>query len=139
MKTKLIFTINGCIHLLIGTFLWVQAVIVGKAGIIAEQLEKKAPGQELTNGIYLVLASTVDTVGAFNIGIGLMLVSISNLVDLESVRKVLRGHTFLCACGLLLSALFNTIYLEGGPPLLVFILLIIAVNLAAYGFRKGTI
>jgi len=49
MKTKLIFTINGCIHLLIGTFLWVQALIVGKAGILAEQLEKKAPGQELTD------------------------------------------------------------------------------------------
>ena len=30
---------------------------------------KKAPGQELTDGIYLVLASTVDTVGAFNIWI----------------------------------------------------------------------
>ena len=44
---------------------------------------KKAPGQELTDGIYLVLASTVDTVGAFNIGVGLMLVSIRNLVDLE--------------------------------------------------------
>ncbi len=100
---------------------------------------KKAPGQELTDGIYLVLASTVDTVGAFNIGIGLMLVSIRNLVDLESARKVLRGHTFLCACGLLFSALFNTIFLEGGPPLPVFILLIIAVNLAAYGSRKGTI
>nr|AOE11429.1 hypothetical protein [uncultured bacterium] len=28
---------------------------------------EKAPGQELTDGIYLVLASTVDTVGAFNI------------------------------------------------------------------------
>jgi hypothetical protein len=105
MKTKLIFTINGCIHLLIGTFLWVQAVIVG----------------------------------AFNIGIRLMLVSIRNLVDLESARKVLRGHTLLCACGLLLSALFNTIFLEGGPPLPVFILLILAVNLAAYGSKKGTI
>ncbi len=114
MKTKLIFKINGCIHLLIGNFLWVQALIVGKAGILAEQLEK-SPGQELTDGIYLVLASTVDAVGAFNIGIGLMLVSIRNLVDLESVRKVLRGHTFLCACGLLLSALFNTIFLKGGP------------------------
>lgn len=111
---------------------------MGRQGF-SEQLKKKAPGQELTDGIYLVLASTVDTVGAFNIGIGLMLVSISNLVDLESVRKVLRGHTFLCACGLLLSALFNTFFLKGGPPLPVFILLIIAVNLAAYGSRKRTI
>ena len=104
-------------------FLWVQAVIIEKAGILADQLGKKAPGQELTDGINLVLASTVDTVGAFNIGIGLMPVSIRNLVDLESARKVLRGHTFLCACALLLSALFNTIFLEGGPPLPVFILL----------------
>ncbi len=87
----------------------------------------------------MVLTSTVDTVGSFKIGIGLMLVSISNLIDLESVRKVLRGHTFLCACGLLLSALFNMIFLGGGTPLPVFILLIIAVNLAAYGSRKGTI
>ena len=87
----------------------------------------------------MVLASTVDTVGAFNIGIGLMLVSIRNLVDLESARKVLRGHTLLCACGLLLSALFNTVFLEGGPPLPIFILLILAVNLAAYGSKKGTI
>ena len=119
--------------------MWVQAVIVGKTGILAEQLAKKAPGQELTDGIYLVLASTVDTVGAFNIGIGLMLVSLRNLVDLQSARKVLRGHTLLCACGLLLSALFNTIFLEGGPPIPVFILLILAVNLAAYGSKKGTI
>ena len=120
-------------------FLWVQAVIIGKAGILADQLGKKAPGQELTDGINLVLASTVDTVGAFNIGIGLMLVSIGNLVDLESVGKVLRGHTLLCGRGLLISALFCRIFLEGGPPLPVFIFLIIAVNLAAYDSRKATI
>ena len=87
----------------------------------------------------MVLASTVVTVGAFNIGIELMLVYIRNLIDLESARKVLRGHSFLCAFGLLLSALFNTIFLEGSPPIPVFILLIIAVNLAACGSRKGTI
>jgi len=66
-ENKISFTIYGCIYLLIGAFLWVQAVIAGKTGILAEQLAKKAPGQELTDGIYLVLASTVDTVGAFNI------------------------------------------------------------------------
>ncbi|MBN32252.1 MAG: hypothetical protein CL845_09755 [Crocinitomicaceae bacterium] len=139
MKTKLIFTINGCIHLLMGTFLWVQAVIVGKTGILAEQFAKKAPGVELTDGIYSVLASTVDTVGAFNIGIGLMLLSLRNLVDLQSARKVLRGHTLLCSCGLLLSALFNTIFFGGGIPIPVLVLLIVAVNLAAYGSKKGTI
>tara|TARA_B110000046_G_scaffold166728_1_gene183888 strand:+ start:185 stop:604 length:420 start_codon:yes stop_codon:yes gene_type:complete len=139
MKTKLIFTINGFIHLFIGGFLWVQAVIVGKAGILANQLEKKAPGQELTDGIYLVLASTVDTVGAFNIGIGLMLLSVRNIIDLNSVRKVLRGQMLLVSSALILSALYNQLFLGGGPPIPVFVLLIISVNLAAYGSRKGTI
>tara|TARA_S200000501_G_scaffold100221_2_gene93667 strand:- start:144 stop:317 length:174 start_codon:yes stop_codon:yes gene_type:complete len=57
MKTKLIFTINVLIHLVIGGFLWVQAFIIEKVGSLADQLEKK-PGQELTDGIYLVLANS---------------------------------------------------------------------------------
>ena len=87
----------------------------------------------------MVLASTVDTVGAFNIGIGLMLLSVRNIVDLNSVRKVFRGQTLLVLSALVLSALYNQFFLGGGPPLPVFILLIISISLAAYGSRKGTI
>ena len=54
-----IFTFNGCIHLLIGTFIWVQAVIDRKA-VIFKRLPEKASGQELTDGVYFDILSTVD-------------------------------------------------------------------------------
>ena len=63
----------------------------------------------------MVLTSTVDTVGAFNIGIGLMLLSVRNIVDLNAARKVLRGQTLLVLSALVLSALYNQLFLGGGP------------------------
>jgi hypothetical protein len=139
MKTKVILTINGIIHMFIGVFLWVQAVVIGKAGILAEQLEKKAPGQELTDGIYLVVASTVDTVAAFNIGIGAMLLVVRSITDLDSARRVLAGQCVLVSCALIFAAFYNQIFMEGGPPIPVFVLLITSFLLALYGSRKGTI
>ena len=59
MKNKLIFTFNGCTHLLIGTFIWVQAVIDSKAVIFKRQLEK-APSQELNDEIYFSIPGTED-------------------------------------------------------------------------------
>ncbi len=62
-----------------GTFWWIQAVIVRDPGIMSAAFELKAPGQTITPEVYLVVASTVDTVDAFNIGIGTMLLSLRNL------------------------------------------------------------
>ena len=100
---------------------------------------KKALGEELTDGIYLVLASKVDTVGAFNIGIGIMLLIIRNISDLESAKRVLMAHSALVLCALILSALYNQLFLGGGPPIPVLVLLISSLTLALYGLKKGTL
>ena len=102
MKTKLIFTINGIIHIIMGSFLWIGANIIGKP-FTNNSFQLKAPGENLTDGIHMVIASTVDTVGAFNIGIGLMLLIIRNINDLESAKKLLMGHFSLIISVLILS------------------------------------
>ena len=101
MKTKLIFTINGIIHIIMGSFLWIGANIIGKP-FTNNSFQLKAPGENLTDGIHMVIASTVDTVGAFNIGIGLMLLIIRNINDLESAKKLLMGHFSLIISVLIL-------------------------------------
>ena len=87
----------------------------------------------------MVIASTVDTVGAFNIGIGLMLLIIRNINDLESAKKLLMGHFSLIISVLILSQSYNHFFLGGGAPLPVLILLIISLNLSLYGLKRGTI
>ena len=137
MQTKTILTIIGAIQIFMGTFLWIQAVIVRDAGIMSAAFDLKAPGQTITPEVYLVVASTVDTVGAFNIGIGVMLLSLRNL-EVEPAKMVLRGAMILGLIALTISAAFNEIFMEGGPPLPVWILLTIFVSLSAYGYMKGT-
>ena len=137
MQTKTILTIIGAIQIFMGTFLWIQAVIVRDAGIMSAAFDLKAPGQTITPEVYLVVASTVDTVGAFNIGIGAMLLSLRNL-EVEPAKMVLRGAMILGLIALTISAAFNEIFMEGGPPLPVWILLTIFVSLSAYGYMKGT-
>ena len=138
MKTKVILTINGIIHMFIGGFLWVAAIVIGKP-FIDPIFQSKAPGEVLTDGIYLVIASTVDTVAAFNIGIGAMLLVVRSIADLDSARRVLAGQCVLVGCALLFSAFYNQIFMQGGPPIPVFVLLIISFSLALYGSRKGTL
>jgi len=137
MQTKTVLTIIGAIQIFMGTFLWIQAVIVRDAGIMSAAFDLKAPGQTITPEVYLVVASTVDTVGAFNIGIGAMLLSLRNL-EVEPAKMVLRGAMILGLIVLTISAAFNEIFMEGGPPLPVWILLTIFVSLSAYGYMKGT-
>ena len=138
MKTKLIFTINGIIHIVMGSFLWIGANIIGKP-FTNNSFQLKAPGENLTDGIHMVIASTVDTVGAFNIGIGLMLLIIRNINNLESAKKLLMGHFSLIISVLILSQSYNHFFLGVGAPLPVLILLIISLNLSLYGLKRGTI
>tara|TARA_B100000900_G_scaffold140847_1_gene119322 strand:+ start:118 stop:555 length:438 start_codon:yes stop_codon:yes gene_type:complete len=137
MQTKTILTIIGAIQIFMGTFLWIQAVIVRDAGIMSAAFDLKAPGQTITPEVYLVVASTVDTVGAFSIGIGAMLLSLRNL-EVEPAKMVLRGAMILGLIALTISAAFNEIFMEGGPPLPVWILMTIFASLSAYGYMKGT-
>ena len=113
MKTKLIFTINGIIHIIMGSFLWIGANIIGKP-FTNNSFQLKAPGENLTDGIHMVIASTVDTVGAFNIGIGLMLLIIRNINDLLSEQIFHKEYRFrtslILACCEIFRIIFRTDY-----------------------------
>ena len=132
MKTKLIFTINGIIHIFIGGSL-VAGVLSDPRGM----LEPYFKG-ELNDQTIQLFAGTADVVGSFNIGIGAMLLVIRIISDLESARRVLMGHSVLVGFGLVI-ALYNHLYMGGGPPIPILVLLFISAILALYGSRKGTI
>ena len=132
MKTKLIFTIIGIIHVFIGGSL-LAGVLFDPRGM----LEPYFTG-ELTDETIQLFAGTADVVGSFNIGIGAMLLIIRIISDLESAKRVLLGQSVLVGFGLLI-ALYNHLYMGGGPPIPILVLLFISAFFALYGSRAGTL
>ena len=92
----------------------------------------------ISNRAIQLFAGTADVVGSFNIGIGAMHLIIRIISDLESAKRVLLGQCVLTGFGLLI-ALYNHLYMGGGPPIPILVLLFISAILALYGSRKGTI
>ena len=93
---------------------------------------------ELNDQTIQLFVGTADVVGSFNIGIGAMLLIIRIINDLESAKRVLLGQSVLVGFGLLI-ALYNHLYMGGGPPIPILVLLFISAILALYSSRKGTI
>ena len=131
MKISLIIKIVGTMHLVLGIALW--GMLIFAADIVA-------PGASPET--IVAVQGTADVVGAHSVGIGLLLIVLSFIKDIESARLVLVGELVLMI-PLLFIALFNTFHPYwgpeySGPPPPFWLIIVLNPSLCIYGYYKGT-
>ena len=131
MKISLIIKIVGTMHLVLGVALW--GMLIFAADIVA-------PGASPETVV--AVQGTADVVGAHSVGIGLLLIVLSFIKDIESARLVLVGELVLMIT-LLFIALFNTFHPYwgpeySGPPPPFWLIIVLNPSLCIYGYYKGT-
>ena len=131
MKISLIIKIIGTMHLVLGVALW--GMLIFAADIVA-------PGASPETVV--AVQGTADVVGAHSVGIGLLLIVLSFIKDIESARLVLVGE-FILMIALLFIALFNTFHPYwwpeySAPPPPFCLIIVLNPSLCIYGYYKGT-
>ena len=131
MKISLIIKIVGAGHLVLGVSLWGLLIFVGNI-----------VGPGASPETVVAVQGTADVVGAHSVGIGLLLIVLSFIKDIESARLVLVGELVLMIA-LLFIALFNTFHPYwgpeySGPPPPFWFIIILNPSLCIYGYYKGT-
>lgn len=132
MKSKYIYPIISIINILCGT-----GLLVGVFTSPEELLSPYFKG-EISDELIFFAQGIVDVTAVHQIGVGLFIFILWILkLGNASNKKVFLAYSVFGGT-ILLVALFNHLFMGGGPPIPILILIISATLLSLYGSEKAT-
>ena len=132
MKSKYIYPIISSINILCGT-----GLLIGVFTSPKELLSPYFKG-EISDELIFFAQGIVDVTAVHQIGVGLFIFILWMLkLGNNSNKKVFLAYSVFGGT-ILLVALFNHLFMGGGPPIPILILIISATVLSLYGSEKAT-
>ena len=132
MKSKYIYPIISSINILCGT-----GLLIGVFTSPKELLSPYFKG-EISDELIFFAQGIVDVTAVHQIGVGLFIFILWMLkLGNDSNKKVFLAYSVFGGT-ILLVALFNHLFMGGGPPIPILILIISATLLSLYGSEKAT-
>ena len=132
MKSKYIYPIISSINILCGT-----GLLIGVFTSPKELLSPYFKG-EITEELVFFAQGIVDVTAIHQIGVGIFIFILWKLkLGNDSNKKVFLAYSVFGGT-ILLVALFNHLFMGGGPPIPILILIISATLLSLYGSEKAT-